>query len=167
VRLACSGEPDIPVGARVYAGLDLGATRDLSALVIVWQDNAGVFHVKPYCWLPGNLQERSEQDRAPYSAWEKLGFITPIGPSTDPRAIAQKIAELNGQNHIMSLAFDRWRPRVQGYVAGGRYYRATGRPKEVTSRGAPGPAVVCRQRGSHPRSGRWTQVRQGEKLWSD
>jgi phage terminase large subunit-like protein len=106
---ACSGEPDIPVGARVYAGLDLGATRDLSALVIVWEDGAGVFHVKPYCWLPGDLQERSEQDRAPYAAWAKLGLIIPIGPTTDPKAIAHKIAELNGQNRIMSLAFDRWR----------------------------------------------------------
>ena len=101
---ACSGEPNIPAGAR-----DLGATRDLSALMIVWQDGTGTFHVKPYCWLPGNLQERSEQDRAPYSAWEKLGFITPIGPTTDPRTIAQKIAELNGHNRMMSLAFDRWR----------------------------------------------------------
>jgi phage terminase large subunit-like protein len=106
---ACSGEPNIPVGARVSAGLDLGATRDLSALVIVYEDGAGVFHVKPYCWLPGDLQERSEHDRAPYAAWAKLGFITPIGPTTDPRAIAQKIAELNGQNRFMSLAFDRWR----------------------------------------------------------
>ena len=58
---------------------------------------------------PGNLQERSEQDHAPYSAWAKLGFITPIGPTTDPRVIAHKIAELNGQNRIMLLAFDRWR----------------------------------------------------------
>ena len=30
------------------AGLDFGATRDLSALVIVYQDGAGVFHVKPF-----------------------------------------------------------------------------------------------------------------------
>src|SRR5215831_4647395 len=106
---ACSGEPNIPVGARVYAGLDLGATRDLSALVIVYQDGAGVFHVQPYCWLPGDLPERSEQDRAPYVAWTKLGLIIPIGPTTDPKAIAHKIGELNGQNRIMSLAFDRWR----------------------------------------------------------
>jgi phage terminase large subunit-like protein len=77
--------------------------------VIVWQDGSGTFHVKPYCWLPGNLQERSEQDHAPYEAWQKLGFITPIGPTTDPKAIAHKIAEINGQNHITSLAFDRWR----------------------------------------------------------
>src|SRR5215468_4331481 len=95
--------------ARVFAGLDLGATRDLSALVIVYEDGAGVFHVKPYCWLPGDQQERSERDRAPYAAWAKLGLIIPIGPTTDPKAIAHKIAELNGQNRIMSLAFDRWR----------------------------------------------------------
>ena len=106
---ACSGDPEIPVGARVYAGLDLGATRDLSALVIVWQDGDGVFHVKPYCWIPGDLKERGEQDHAPYDAWARLGCITPIGPTTDPKAIAYKIAEINGQNHIMSLAFDRWR----------------------------------------------------------
>ena len=106
---ACSREPVIPQGARVYAGLDLGATRDLTALVIVWQDSEGVFHVRPYCWLPGNLQERSEQDRAPYAAWAKLGLLTAIGPTTDPRVIAQKIAEINATNKIAALAFDRWR----------------------------------------------------------
>ena len=109
---ACSGEPNIPAGARVYAGLDLGATRDLSALMIVWPDGDGVFHVKPFCWLPGDLKERSEQDHAPYDAWAKLGCITPIGATTDPKAIAHKIAELNGQNHITSLAFDRWRIKI-------------------------------------------------------
>ena len=36
-------------------------------------------------------------------------MIIPIGPTTDPKAIAHKIGELNGQNRIMSLAFDRWR----------------------------------------------------------
>jgi phage terminase large subunit-like protein len=34
---ACSGPALIPQGAKVYAGLDLGATRDLSALVIAYQ----------------------------------------------------------------------------------------------------------------------------------
>jgi hypothetical protein len=24
----------------------------------------GVFHAKPYCWLPGHVKERSEQDHA-------------------------------------------------------------------------------------------------------
>jgi phage terminase large subunit-like protein len=82
------------------------ATRDLSALVIVWQDGTGAFHVKPYCWLPGDMKERSEQDHAPHDAWARLGCITPIGPTTDPKVIAHKIAEINGRNHIMSLVFD-------------------------------------------------------------
>jgi hypothetical protein len=56
--------------------------------------------------LPGGLRERSEQDRAPYMEWAKLGFIMPIGESTDPAVIARKIAKINGRNHITSLAFD-------------------------------------------------------------
>ena len=44
-----------------------------------------------------------------YAAWAKLGFITPIGPTIDPHPIVHEIAELNGQNRIMSLAFDRRR----------------------------------------------------------
>jgi hypothetical protein len=44
---------------------------------------------------------------APYGARAKLGCITPIGPTTDPKAIAHKNAEINGQNHITALAFDR------------------------------------------------------------
>jgi phage terminase large subunit-like protein len=107
---ACAAPPSIPQGARVYAGLDLGATRDLSALVLVWGDPSGVYHVLPYCWIPGkDLKERGDQDRVPYEAWAKQGFITPIGESTDPKVIAEKIAELNGINHIEALAFDRWR----------------------------------------------------------
>jgi phage terminase large subunit-like protein len=106
----CAAATHIPQGARIYAGLDLGATRDLSALVIVWQDPAsGLFHVVPYCWIPGNLKERSDEDRAPYEAWAKQGFIFPMGIATDPKVIAHKIAEINGRNHIIGLAFDRWR----------------------------------------------------------
>jgi hypothetical protein len=37
-------------------GLDLGATRDLSTLVVVWENGDGVFHEKPYCWLPGDVK---------------------------------------------------------------------------------------------------------------
>ena len=105
----CGDNPEIPEGARVYAGLDLGATRDMSALVIVWEDKTNVFHVKPYCWLPGDPIARGDQDGAPYPAWIKSGELIAAGESTDPRVIARKIAELNGRNRIEKLAFDRWR----------------------------------------------------------
>jgi phage terminase large subunit-like protein len=105
----CGEAPSIPQATRVFAGLDLGATRDLSALVLVWGAPDGTWHVKPYCWIPGDLKAREDEDRVPYSAWAKAGHIFPMGVATDPKVIALKIAELNGINHIEALAFDRWR----------------------------------------------------------
>ena len=106
---------------------------------------------------------------APYAAWAKLGFITPIGPTIDPRAIAHEIAELNGQNRIMSLAFDRRRINdlkreldaigcqvpleSHGQGAPWSICRVSGCPEEVTPQGTPSPAVVRCQRGGHPRPG--------------
>ena len=106
---ACNGAAEIPAGARVYAGLDLGATRDPSALVLIREDGAGVFHVKPYYWVPGNIADRTDEDRVPYDVWLREELIIAAGDTTDPKAIALKIAEINGRNPIMTLAFDRWR----------------------------------------------------------
>jgi phage terminase large subunit-like protein len=106
---ACSAPAVIPEGVKVYAGLDLGATRDLSALVIAYQDIDGIFHVRPYIWIPGDVRERTADERTPYDLWVKQGFLTPIGRSTDPGVIARKIQEINSKNPIISLAFDRWR----------------------------------------------------------
>ena len=65
----------------------------------------------PYCWLPAEtLQERVDEDRMPYDVWAREGhLLTFPGRSTDPRAVAMKIAELHGRYHIQRLGFDRWR----------------------------------------------------------
>jgi phage terminase large subunit-like protein len=107
---ACGKKPEIPDGARVYAALDLGATRDMSALVLVYKDYDQVFHVVPYFWLPGDVKARTDADRVPYDTWARQGHLFATGePGTDPSTIARKIAELNGKYRIQSLAFDRWR----------------------------------------------------------
>jgi phage terminase large subunit-like protein len=106
---ACGGEPEIPPGAKVYAALDLGSTRDLSALVLVYEDADQVFHVLPFFWLPGDVFARTNEDRVPYDVWVRDGLLTPIGDSTDPRVVAEKIAELMGEYKLQTLAFDRWR----------------------------------------------------------
>lgn len=106
---ACEDKEAIPAGAKVYAGLDLGATRDMSALVLIWKDPEGKFHVQPHYWLPGDVKTRTDEERVPYDVWVRQGLITPIGDSTDPAIIARKIAELNGRTPILQLAFDRWR----------------------------------------------------------
>jgi phage terminase large subunit-like protein len=106
---ACAEPPNIPLGASCWAALDLGATRDLSALVLIYEDSERKFHVLPHFWLPGDIRARSQEDKVPYDVWVRDELITPIGASTDPAVIAAKIAELTGRYTIEALAFDRWR----------------------------------------------------------
>lgn len=97
-------------GRPCYAGLDLAASRDLSALVLAFQDDDGGFDIVPFCWLPGDLREREDEDRAPYPQWAKEGHLLHIpGKTTDPKVIALKIAELHGLYNIQAIAYDRWR----------------------------------------------------------
>jgi phage terminase large subunit-like protein len=98
-------------GRSCFAGLDLGATRDMTALVLVFQDDDGGFDVLPFCWLPGEtIGEREDEDRMPYRSWAKAGhLLTFPGRTTDPGVVARTIAELHGQYRIQALAFDRWR----------------------------------------------------------
>jgi phage terminase large subunit-like protein len=99
-------------GRPCYAGLDLGATKDMTALVLVFADADGGFDVIPFCWLPGEtLQEREDEDNMPYRLWARDGDLLtfPGCRSTDPKAVALQIAELHGTYKIKALAFDRWR----------------------------------------------------------
>ena len=112
---ACGEHSDRPQslqGRACYAGLDLGATRDMTALLLVFAGTDGEFDVLPFCWLPGEqLQELEDADRtAPYRLWVQQGkLLTFPGRSTDPKVVALKIAELHGRYKIKALAFDRWR----------------------------------------------------------
>jgi phage terminase large subunit-like protein len=105
------GNPETFKGRPCYAGLDLGATRDMTALCLVFDDGAGAFDILPFCWLPGEtLQEREDEDGMPYRVWAHDGrLLTFPGRSTDPKAVALKIAELHGRYNIRALAYDRWR----------------------------------------------------------
>jgi phage terminase large subunit-like protein len=60
----CVGDIADRKGRLCYAGLDLGATKDMTALVLVFASAAGAYEVLPFCWLPGEtLGEREGQDR--------------------------------------------------------------------------------------------------------
>jgi phage terminase large subunit-like protein len=105
----CNGAPDIPDGAKVFGAVDLGATRDMSALTLVWPDADDVYHVQMHYWLPGKLLDRVNEDKVPYDVWHRAGLLTNDGQSTDPKLVAHKIAELNGRYRITAIAFDAWR----------------------------------------------------------
>jgi len=94
-------------GKECYAGLDLGATRDLTAFVIVFSTG----EVLPIFFIPEqNLTERSNEDRVPYDLWAKSGHIIPIpGATIDPTFVATTIADYAAMFDLKALAYDRWR----------------------------------------------------------
>ncbi len=107
-----SGEPD-PAAfyeAEVYAGLDLSAKCDLTAMVMVAR-HAGKFHVKALFWTPEKgLRDRAKRDRAPYDIWVDQGFIRALpGASIDYEQVARDILDATDGCALQALTFDRWR----------------------------------------------------------
>lgn len=99
-------------GLPVFAGLDLSETRDLTAFVMIAQDQ-GIWHIKPTFWLPAEgLREKAESDRVPYDIWRDHGFL-----STCPSAvveyeyIAHFLHDACRRYDIKTIAFDRWNYR--------------------------------------------------------
>lgn len=110
---ACNG--DIPLGALVgrecYGGLDLGATRDLTAFVLVFPNDDGSLYAVSRFFMPeANIIERSGEDRVPYDIWAKQGFITLIpGATIDPGFVAEELFQAAQKYDLKTLAYDRWR----------------------------------------------------------
>ncbi|TPW32741.1 terminase large subunit [Pararhizobium mangrovi] len=98
-------------GCECYGGLDLGATRDLTAFVLVFPGEGGIFDVVPHFFMPeSNIAERSNEDRVPYDLWAKQGHITLIpGATIDPGFVADVLANAAQEFDLKTLAYDRWR----------------------------------------------------------
>lgn len=98
-------------GRECFGALDLGATRDLTAFVMVFPDGEGNFSVVPRFFMPeANIADRSTEDRVPYDLWAKQGLITLIpGATIDPSFVADAIANAAVRYRLAGVAFDRWR----------------------------------------------------------
>jgi phage terminase large subunit-like protein len=98
-------------GRKCYGGLDLGGARDLTSLVLVFEDDEKTFDVWPFFFVPEiGLADREAQERVPYGVWHDQGLIeTMPGRTMDPGFVAKRIAQLHGEFNILKLAFDRWR----------------------------------------------------------
>lgn len=99
-------------GLRVYGGLDLSETRDLTALVLIADDGEAI-NVAPTFWLPSEgLGEKSRQDRVPYDHWAKTGDLqTTPGHAVEYSFIARFLADVFDEYDIVKIAFDRWNMR--------------------------------------------------------
>jgi phage terminase large subunit-like protein len=92
---------------KVYGGLDLSSVSDLTAAVLVDEDDGGVF---PYFWLPEhNLRERAKADKVPYDVWHEQGFLeTTPGKAIQYRFVAQKLRQIFNEFDIQLFGFDRY-----------------------------------------------------------
>jgi phage terminase large subunit-like protein len=109
---ACKAPIDIDDlrGRRCFIGMDLSSTRDLTALVAVFPDDAGGFDVLPCFFVPkDNMAERERRDRVPYSEWVRRGFLnaTP-GNVVDYEAVRLKIQEWASLFNVQEIAYDPW-----------------------------------------------------------
>jgi phage terminase large subunit-like protein len=100
----------LPFDGPVFAGLDLSARTDLTALVIVGQVD-GVWHVQPHFWTPSQgLEERARRDRAPYDVWHRQGVLrTTPGATVDYEHVAADMLEIFADLEVQAIAYDRWR----------------------------------------------------------
>jgi phage terminase large subunit-like protein len=123
----CSGAIDEVAlkGKSCYAGLDLAATIDLTALSLVFP-NDGNYEVIMRFWIPGDTaREKERKDRVPYSLWARQEFIKLTeGNVIDYGYIKQELLDLlDAGYNIRELAFDRWGATklVQDLVNSGRF----------------------------------------------
>lgn len=95
---------------KVWAGLDLSARTDLTALVIIGKV-AGVWHVVSHFWTPEQgLFDRAKRDRQPYDVWAKQDYLhTTPGATVDYEFVAQDMAAILADLNVQSIAYDRWR----------------------------------------------------------
>ncbi len=103
-------DPSSLRGRPCYAGLDLASTRDLTAFVLVFPDEAGGYDVLPFFWVPEEtMRDRVKRDRVPYDQWTADGFLaTTQGNVCDYDAIRERIRELSEEFEIREIAYDRW-----------------------------------------------------------
>lgn len=110
--LAGKGYVDIESlrGRRAWAGLDLSSTTDITALVLLVEDDDG-FTLLPWFWVPADtVAERTESQGVPYRQWVDMELITATpGRAIDRRSIAIQMAEVAAMFDLQLCAYDRWR----------------------------------------------------------
>lgn len=105
----CDGElPDLK-GEPCWAGLDMSATTDLTALALVFPVG-DKFAVLPHFWIPEDTARAKEnQDRVPYREWASRGLVTLTpGNQVDHDYVIRHIKQVREDYELQEVAFDRW-----------------------------------------------------------
>lgn len=95
----------------VYAALDLSGTKDLTALALLAEGAGGRFDAKVEFWTPKDtLEQRSKDDKVPYSLWVDEGYVTATpGRTVDYAFVAKRLVEISQECNLIGVAFDPYR----------------------------------------------------------
>lgn len=100
------GDPQPLRGRRVFGGLDLSATSDLTGLVLVSEEG----DIEATAWLPEvGIIEKSRNDRVPYDVWAKQGHLTLTpGKSIAYSWVAKQLRRVFDNYDVVQINFDRY-----------------------------------------------------------
>ena len=106
----CVTDPRDLTGRACYLGLDLAATTDLTAAVIVSEDEDGTLDAVPFFWCPSEaIEQRSLRDKVDYIQWARDGHIRVTdGNATDYETIKTDILELCDRFGVKQIGVDPW-----------------------------------------------------------
>jgi phage terminase large subunit-like protein len=107
---ACQAPPRAYAGRRCYVGLDLSATKDLTALVAVYPDADGSFDVRCAAFMPeATLRARAVRDRVPYDEWVRRGWLiaTP-GDVVDYERLRLELQAWDRESDVIEIGADGW-----------------------------------------------------------
>jgi phage terminase large subunit-like protein len=94
-------------GRKVWIGIDLSTSRDLTFFATVAYDD-GEVDVHSSAWLPGDgIKDKSQSDRVPYDLWEKQGFLnTTPGKTIRYGHLAAHLRKVFDTQDVQKVAFD-------------------------------------------------------------
>lgn len=110
----CRGEVDLEAlrGRPCYGGLDLGATRDLTAFALVFPpvEEGEPWKLAVWSWCPQERIDHHEADDvAAYKRWQAEGWITGIpGAVTSHDPVRERIVRCAAEFDLREVGFDRW-----------------------------------------------------------
>lgn len=108
-------DPQEHAGARVWLGLDLSASQDLTARALAAEgeplaDGRPTYDLRVEVWTPlDTLAERALRDQAPYDVWVDEGWLhAEPGRTIRMDFVAAQLADDAATYEIAELAFDRY-----------------------------------------------------------
>lgn len=107
----CSGTTKLEdlEGCRCWGGLDLSNTSDVTAFVLLFNEN-DKFQLVPMFWIPKEkMEEKIRKENINYDDWVRKGYVNVTeGNTIDYDFIEHDILAFISKYNYQSSAYDRW-----------------------------------------------------------